>query len=91
VGCAEVCWEGATTQRPGGRQEKQRSQRALEWRNRARSALTQKVKVIEAKTFHHFKHLLRLARGQLRFLGSFGTELTAAAALAHIDIRYAGK
>jgi hypothetical protein len=70
VGCAEVCWEGATTQRPGGRKEKQRCQRALERRKRARSARTHKVMVIEARTFHHFKHLLRMSRGQLRFLGS---------------------
>ncbi len=67
-----------TTQRPRGRKEEhvgsarpsaaEGCQRALGRRNRVRSALTPEVNVIEAENPHHFKHLAKYTRGQLRFL-----------------------
>ncbi|XVJ70704.1 MAG: hypothetical protein HEQ39_14575 [Rhizobacter sp.] len=45
MGCAAVRWQGETTLRARAREEEQRGQRAAAQLNRARSALTQLVRV----------------------------------------------
>ncbi len=69
VGCQNRVWVGETTLKAAAFEEDQRPQ-ARSWRlNRMRSAVTQKVKSINAEKANVHANLLKEMRGQLRNLG----------------------
>jgi UDP-N-acetylmuramyl tripeptide synthase len=65
-----VGWQGATTPQARACKEEQRRQRARGRPDRARSALTKAVKVIEDRKINVHKALAKIKSGQLPFLGS---------------------
>ena len=74
VGCARVCrerraWQGETKQRTPVRNEEQRSLARQARCNRAHSAVTQKVIVIEDEKVNIHAVLAMITSGQLLFLG----------------------
>jgi len=69
VGWWRRVWVGATTQQATACKEEQRPQARRQRLNRACSAVTQKVKLINAKKVHIHRNLLKEMSGQLRNLG----------------------
>ena len=69
MGCQERVWEGATTLKAPAFEEEQRPQ-VRSWRlNRVCSAVTPKVRLINAEKVNVHRHLLVQMSGQLRNLG----------------------
>ena len=60
---------GATTLQAKACEAEQRPRARCQWLNRVRSALTQKVRCLEAKKVNDHKNLLMKPSGQLRNLG----------------------
>ena len=69
MGCQERVWVGSTTLKAPAFEEEQRPQ-ARSWRlNRVCSAVTQKMKLVNAEKVNIHRHFLGQVSGQLRTLG----------------------